>query len=107
MLWVAREWTRIPCSYVLKGITGSSAMSHILKIPDDLYAALQEAAKASGLTPLDWIAAHLGKNGEGQADSTSARTLADLFAGRRGRLRSAGEEPLFEKRDELVTAFVK
>jgi len=82
-------------------------MSHILKIPDDLYAALQEAAKASGLTPLDWIAAHLGKNGEGKADSTSARTLADLFAGRLGRIRSGGKEPLSEKCGELFTAYLK
>ena len=34
-------------------------MSHKLELPDELYAALLEAADASGLTPTDWIAVHL------------------------------------------------
>jgi hypothetical protein len=34
-------------------------MSHMLELPDELYAALLEAADASGLTPIDWIAVHL------------------------------------------------
>jgi hypothetical protein len=34
-------------------------MSHKLELSDELYAALLEAADASGLTPIDWIAVHL------------------------------------------------
>jgi hypothetical protein len=75
-------------------------MSHILKIPDSLYAALKEAADASGLTPVDWIASHLpqAQRLEG-AETTQAggpQTLADLFAGRVGRIRSGGKERLSE-----------
>ena len=75
-------------------------MSHILKIPDSLYAALKEAADASGLTPVDWIAAHLPQAQRlEEAETTQAggpRTLADLFAGRVGRIRSSGKERLSE-----------
>jgi hypothetical protein len=34
-------------------------MSQKLRLPDSVYQALQQAAKASGTTPEDWIAAHL------------------------------------------------
>jgi putative pyruvate formate lyase activating enzyme len=34
-------------------------MSRTVELPEDVYAALHEAAKASGMTPADWIAAHL------------------------------------------------
>lgn len=75
-------------------------MSHTLELPDELYAALLKAADASGLTPIDWIAVHLfearGKN-EGESDKMGhAGTLADLFAGRVGRIRSGGKEQLSE-----------
>lgn len=75
-------------------------MSHILEIPDSLYAALKEAADASDLTPVDWIAARLphAQRPDG-AETTQAggpRTLADLFAGRVGRIRSGGKERLSE-----------
>ena len=71
-------------------------MSHTLELPDELYAALLEAADASGLTPIDWIAVHLvearGKK-EIEGEQTShARTLADLFVGRVGRIRSGGTD---------------
>ena len=75
-------------------------MSHKLEIPDSLYAALKEAADASGLTPVGWIAAHppQARKLEG-VETTQAggpRTLADLFAGRVGRIRSGGKERLSE-----------
>jgi len=75
-------------------------MSHTLEIPDPLYTVLEEAAEASGLTPVDWIAAHLPQ--AQQADEAKAgergrpRTLADLFRGRVGRVRSGGKERLSE-----------
>ncbi|ETX01676.1 MAG: hypothetical protein ETSY1_06550 [Candidatus Entotheonella factor] len=69
-------------------------MSHILEIPDALYAALQKAADASGTTPLGWIAAHLpnttGAEELYKQGDTEPKTLADLFAGRVGRIRSGG-----------------
>jgi len=34
-------------------------MSHKLPLPDSVFQALQQAAKASGTTPAAWIAAHL------------------------------------------------
>jgi len=34
-------------------------MSHKLPLPDSVFRALEQAAKASGTTPADWIAAHL------------------------------------------------
>lgn len=69
-------------------------MSHLVEIPDSLYAALKEAADASGLTPVDWIAAHLPQaqreTGTEAERAGSPKTLADLFAGRVGRIRSGG-----------------
>ena len=76
-------------------------MSHKLELSDELYAALLEAADASGLTPIDWIAVHLlearvKKEIDGEKMS-HARTLADLFVGRVGRIRSGGKEQLSEE----------
>ena len=34
-------------------------MSRTVELPDAIYVALDEAARASGKTPADWIAAHL------------------------------------------------
>jgi len=60
-------------------------MSHTLELPGALYAALLQAADASGLTPVDWIAVHLRQAHEEREMKTAqvnhARTLADLFAG--------------------------
>jgi len=80
-------------------------MSHSLELPDELYAALLEAADASGLTLIDWIATHLNEaraEKEGRKMSP-ARTLADLFSGRLGRIRSGGRERLSE---EYGTKFI-
>ncbi|ETX05731.1 hypothetical protein [Candidatus Entotheonella palauensis] len=75
-------------------------MSHMLEIPDTLYAALQKAADASGTTPLGWIAAHLPNPVDAEdlrkEYDAEPKTLADLFAGRVGRIRSGGEERLSE-----------
>ena len=76
-------------------------VSHTLELPDELYAALLEVAGASGLTPIDWIAVHLlearrKKEIEGERMSHD-RTLADLFTGRVGRIRSGGKERLSEE----------
>jgi hypothetical protein len=36
-------------------------MSRTVELPDAIYVALDEAARASGKTPADWIAAHLSR----------------------------------------------
>ena len=84
-------------------------MSHILEIPDTLYDALKEAADASGLTPLAWIAAHLPQSPttKGAERNSSTRTLADLFAGRVGRIRSGGKERLSEGCGEKFTDYLE
>jgi hypothetical protein len=81
-------------------------MSHTLELPEPLYAALQAAAAASGTTPTGWIAARLGENASGtpQQDAPAPpQTLADLFAGRTGRIASGGGECLSEKTGEKFT----
>lgn len=86
-------------------------MSQILEIPDTLYTALKEAAEARGLTPVAWIAAHLqhaGSETESQAKQASGpRTLADLFAGRVGRIRSGGRERLSEECGAKFTDYLE
>ena len=47
-------------------------MSHMIELPDALYAALLEAADASGLTPVDWIAVHLSQAHEERKMKTAA-----------------------------------
>src|SRR2546430_17535340 len=68
------------------------SMSHLLEIPDELYTALQAAAEASGTTPLERIAAHLPPAtepaGTHDAPAGAPKTLADLFTGPVGRIRS-------------------
>lgn len=75
-------------------------MSRTIEFPEPLYTALEEAAAKSGISLLDWIAARLPK-----ADLTKTmdapavdkpQTLADLFAGRVGRIHSGSSEPLSE-----------
>lgn len=73
-------------------------MSRMLELPDPVYTALQEAAAACGLTPADWISAHLPEAvaPTEKNDAEPPRTLADLFAGRVGQVGSGGRERLSE-----------
>ena len=86
-------------------------MSHLLEIPDEVYTALQAAAEACGTTPLGWIAAHLPPAAEPagthEAPTEALTTLAELFAGRVGRLRSGGPERLSEACGEKFTDYVE
>ncbi len=86
-------------------------MSYILEIPDALYTALKEAADATGTTPLGWIAAHLPKT-KGIENLQKKReegpkTLADLFAGRVGRIQSGAKERLSEACGEKFTDYLE
>ena len=86
-------------------------MSHTLEIPDTLYAALKKAADASGLTPVDWIATHLSQPQGAAATKaeqvSGPRTLADLFAGRVGRIQSGGKERLSEECGAKFTNYLE
>ncbi len=64
-------------------------------MPDGLYSDLMETAAAHGMTPLDWIAAQVGKT-KSKPRKNAGKTLADLFVGRVGRIRSGGKECLSE-----------
>ena len=46
-------------------------MSRAVELPDAVYAALEQTARANGTTAADWIAAHLPKTGT--VDSSSMR----------------------------------
>ena len=86
-------------------------MSHLLEIPDTLYTALKEAAAASGLNPVDWIAAQLPRTqiveGPEAEKIVGPRTLADLFVGRVGRIRSGGQEHLSEECGTKFTDYLE
>ena len=86
-------------------------MSQMLEIPDALYTALQRAAAASGLSPLAWIAAHLPTpqvpSDEGLDQERGPKTLADLFAGRVGRIRSGGKDRLSEEYGGAFTDYLE
>jgi hypothetical protein len=76
-------------------------MSQPLELPDPIFDALAQAAAAHGTTPVGWIVAHLP-----EAKSSShkdAKTLADLFAGRTGRIASGGQTVLSENCGERFT----
>ena len=86
-------------------------MSHLLEIPDTLYTALKEAADASGLNPVDWIAAQLPQTqiteGPEAEKIGGPRTLADLFVGRVGRIHSGGKEHLSEECGTKFTDYLE
>jgi hypothetical protein len=79
-------------------------MSRSVELPEVVYAALEEAAAASGTTPAEWIAARvpqpapaIGPECEGQPP----RTLAERFEGYIG-LVSCGPSDLSERHSELL-----
>jgi hypothetical protein len=85
-----------------------ASMSHLLEIPDELYTALQAAAEACGTTPFGWIAARLPPTTETPDEPAGVpKTLADLFGGRVGRIRSGGTERLSEACGEKFTDYVE
>lgn len=74
-------------------------MTRNLELPENVLEALQRAASAAGQTPSDWIAAHLPVEEHAILPDTTerrAKTLADLFEGRTGKVRSGGGEALSE-----------
>ena len=80
-------------------------MSRMVEFPDGLYEQLEEAASAAGTTPIEWIAERLPKPCSNGAGST-ARTLADEFAGEIGVFRS-GRGDLSERAGELFAEGIR
>ena len=108
---VSKENAARQAVFPLAKMKQEEIMSHLLEIPDELYAALQAAADARGTTPLGWIAARLPHAPE-TADTHDEpagvpKTLAELFAGRVGRIRSGGTERLSEACGEKFTDYVE
>jgi hypothetical protein len=85
-------------------------MSQTLEIPDALYEQLRKVAEANGMTPVDWIAAHLVAAApvvpRGEI-ATPPQTLADLFAGRTGGISSGGTEHLSENGGEKFLDYLQ
>jgi hypothetical protein len=75
-------------------------MSRTLEIPESTFDTLKKVAEAGGTTPLGWIEARLAEARPVAVDlpeSESEGTLADLFAGRIGRIRSGMTEDLSQR----------
>ena len=70
-------------------------MSRPLDLPEPIFDALTRAAVASGTTPVGWIAAHLPPP-SAEVACHGAKSLADRFAGRTGRISSGGGVALSE-----------
>ena len=75
-------------------------MSQSLELADPVFSALLDVAREDGTSPQGWIAARLAetKAAHRVADVSTPQpsTLADLFAGRVGRIASGGRERLSE-----------
>ena len=71
-------------------------MSRIVEMPDSVYSVLQHAAEAEGTTPVGWISSRLAATAAPAVTPSSPQSLADLFAGRVGKIASGGREVLSE-----------
>jgi hypothetical protein len=83
-------------------------MSQSLNLPDPVFDALQEAASASGTTPVGWIVAHLPEpqTQPQPMPKKEAKTLADLLEGHVGLVHSGGKERLSENTGEKLTEYL-
>ena len=86
-------------------------MSKSLELPDSLYESLKQAAEAEGKTPAGWIKTHLfGDQDIGERPIKTKRkpqSLADLFSGRLGRIRSGDKEALSEGCGDKFTDYLE
>ena len=79
-------------------------MSQNLELPDPIFDALQQAAVASGTTPVGWIAAHLPPASKRAPEN--AKSLADLLAGYIGQFHSGSKEALSQNCGERFTDYL-
>jgi hypothetical protein len=80
-------------------------MSQNLELPDPIFDALQQAAAASGTTPVGWIAAHLPPSSTSPA-ANGAKSLADLMVGHVGTIRSGGKVSYSQNCGQHFTDYV-
>ena len=83
-------------------------MSRTIELSDEVYQRIEAEASAAGITPAEWIAAQLSTPPADQATPSAsegtARTMADLFAGRVGVVASHGDGRLSQDAGELFAA---
>ena len=67
-------------------------MSRMLELSDCVYAKLERAATAAGLTPADWVDANVPEDPAPESKDADAPkpTLAERFAGRVGVIDTGG-----------------
>jgi hypothetical protein len=65
-------------------------MSQILKLPDEVYEALKQAARSSGMAPEEWIAAHLPVRGERKDRRPTTKAIARANARLRKHIIASG-----------------
>jgi hypothetical protein len=80
-------------------------MSHNLELPDPIFSALEQAAAASGTTPVGWIAAHLPLRSSSDPFE-GAKTLADALKGYVGSIHSGGKETLSQNCGERFADYL-
>ncbi|MBM3265137.1 MAG: hypothetical protein FJY97_17195 [candidate division Zixibacteria bacterium] len=86
-------------------------MSRTLELPDALYELLKQAAEAEGTTPEDWLKTHLCVDADVGKKPVKTRkkpqTLADLFSGRVGIVRSGDKAALSEACGDRYTDYLE
>jgi hypothetical protein len=66
-------------------------MSQALKLRDEVYEALREAARGSGMAPEEWIAAHLPAAGVRNGGMPTTKEIARANARLRRHIISSGQ----------------
>jgi hypothetical protein len=79
-------------------------MSQNIELPDPIFDALQQAAAASGTSPVGWIVSHLPE--PSPEPKKEAKTLADLLEGHIGLVHSGGKEVLSENTGQRFTEYL-
>lgn len=85
-------------------------MNQNLELPEAVLTALQKAAQANGMTPVDWIVANLWKEATPPSNGESSHgpgTLADKFDGRFGRIHGGAKANLSESCAEKFTDYLE
>ncbi|HEX5869926.1 MAG TPA: hypothetical protein VFY65_05915 [Longimicrobium sp.] len=84
---------------------GGAGTSHVLEVPEPVYAAIEEEAGARGLTPLSWVVAQLpAPRTSPTPNGAKPRTMAERLAGRIGRISSGSGEP---SSDDVAKSFAE
>lgn len=80
---------------IANGVSGDE-VGRLLEIPEPVYTAIEQDARARGLTPLTWIIGHLPPSPlvpSAAQNGPKPATMAERLAGRIGRISSGTGEP--------------